>query len=73
MPVIILFCAPILMGVTNVLLRHMNMLHEYTSATYTIIMAGIVYGSSILISGESLKIISTIETMDYVIFVTVAL
>jgi drug/metabolite transporter (DMT)-like permease len=60
------------MGVTNVLLRHMKMLHEYTSATYTVMTAVLLYGLQILLSGESLQIISTIDTLDCIILVSVS-
>jgi len=39
-----LVAAPIFMGISNVLLRKMNMLHEYTGASYITLGGLVVFG-----------------------------
>lgn len=47
-----LVMAAILMATTNVLLRHMKKMHEYTLATYSVMAAIIFFGLGIPISGD---------------------
>ena len=43
-PLVLLILAPILMSITNVVLRHMRSLHEYTATMYSVVTSIVVFG-----------------------------
>ncbi len=61
------------MGLTNVLLRHMKKMHEYTSSTYSVMLSITVFGTSMHISDAEKVIGKEFENADYVILVLVSL
>ena len=72
-PFICLLASPILMGLTNVLLRHMKKMHEYTSSTYSVLLSLVVFGPSMHFSGETQIISECFSSTDYLILVVISL
>ena len=74
LPMVMLVLGPILMAVTNVSLRHMKNLHEFTTSTYSVIYSIIVYGLIVLISEEEkITMIYTLNTYEMLILIFVSL
>lgn len=69
----VLLGSPILMAVTNILLRHMKMLHQYTSAVYTVITGMVTFGFVSLFTGITFEMLSSFEVADYFILLSVSL
>lgn len=68
-----LMASPILMGLTNVLLRHMKKMHEYTSSTYSVIMAISLFGPCMFISDQPQMVPENFRFNDYIILIVVSL
>jgi len=52
----LLVLAALMMATTNILLRHMKKMHEYTSATYAVGTSIFFFGFGIPISGSKMII-----------------
>jgi hypothetical protein len=50
---------PILMATTNVMLRHMRGLHEYTASTYSVLFSIIVFGIIIPFTESGITVTKT--------------
>ena len=61
------------MATTNILLRHMKKMHEYTSATYAVGTSIFFFGFGIPISGSKMIISAEFDSVDYTVMVFVAL
>lgn len=70
---ILLIAAAMMMATTNILLRHMKKMHEYTSATYAVIASIFFFGLGIPISDSKMTVGSTFDSGDYIIMILVAL
>lgn len=68
-----LVLAAILMATTNVLLRHMKKMHEYTLATYSVMAAIIFFGLGIPISGDKEVLFESFESSDYILMMVIAI
>ncbi len=68
-----LVLAAILMATTNVLLRHMKKMHEYTLATYSVMASIIFFGLGIPISGDKEVLLSTFDSNDFTVMVVIAI
>ncbi len=64
---------PMLMAVTNILLRHMKGLHEYTASTYSVLFSVIIFGLSFPVTGEKISVFGTFAGYEFIILTFVSL
>jgi drug/metabolite transporter (DMT)-like permease len=62
-----------LMATTNILLRHMKGLHEYTASTYSVVFSVVILGLSFPITGERISVFGTFRAWEFVLLTIVSL
>lgn len=72
-PFICLLVSPLLMALTNVLLRHMKKMHEYTSSTYSVGLSMVVFGPIMSFSDDKQIITDCFTQSDYIILIMISL
>ena len=72
-PLLMALLGPMLMATTNICLRHMRGLHEYTASAYSVIFSVVVFGTLIPTSGQHITVTSTFVSWEFVLFVFVSL
>jgi hypothetical protein len=70
---IMLVLGPILMAVTNILLRYMRSLHEYTASMYSVLTSVIVFSILIPSTGQEVTMMRTFTFSEFVILTFVSL
>lgn len=73
LPLILLICATLLMATTNIMLRKMKKMHEYCSATYTVLTSIPFFGLGMTFSGSEWTIADSFSTSDYIVMTFIAL
>lgn len=69
-----LVMGPTLMAVTNICLRYMRQLHEYTASTYSVVYSITVYGMILAISSEDkISMVNTFSAWEFIILTFVSL
>ena len=65
---------PMLMATTNICLRHMKGLHEYSASTYAVLFSVFFFGLSFPITGESISVFEIFSGYEFIIlcFVSIA-
>ena len=64
---------PMLMATTNIALRHMRGLHEYTASTYSVLFSITVFGLMIPITGQSITVTRTFNAWEMLLLAFVSL
>lgn len=72
-PLLMCVLGPMLMATTNILLRHMKGLHEYTASTYSVLFSVVVFGISFPITGEKISVFESFAGYEFIILLFVAL
>lgn len=72
-PLLMCMLGPMLMAVTNILLRHMKGLHEYTASTYSVLFSMMVFGMSFPITGEKISVFDTFAGYEFLLLTFVSL
>lgn len=60
------------MALTNVLLRHMKKMHEYTSSIYSVLVSITFFGPSMIISDQEPVVPRSFELNDFLVLVMVS-
>ena len=68
-----LVISAILMATTNVLLRHMKKMHEYTLTTYSVIASVAFFGMAVLLSEKKEVLLSTFDSSDYILLLVISI
>lgn len=68
-----LIMGPILMSVTNILLRYMRSLHEYTASMYSVITSVVVFSILIPSTGQEVTMVRTFTPLEFLILTFVSL
>lgn len=69
-----LVMGPTLMAVTNICLRYMRKLHEYTASTYSVLYSISVYGAILGFSeSDKISMVHTFSTWEWFILIFVSL
>lgn len=64
---------PMLMASTNILLRHMKGLHEYTASTYSVLFSVVIFGISFPFTGERISVFDSFAGYEFLILLLVSL
>ena len=72
-PLFMCILGPMLMATTNICLRYMKGLHEYTASTYPVIFSVVFFGISLPATGTPITIMDSFAGYEYLILIFVAL
>lgn len=72
-PLLMALLGPMLMATTNICLRHMRGLHEYTASTYSVIFSVVVFGTLIPTSGQHITVTSTFNGWEFLLLIFVSM
>lgn len=73
LPLVLLICATLLMATTNIMLRKMKKMHEYCSATYTVLTSIPFFGLGMAFSDSEWVIADSFSSSDYIVTIFIAL
>ena len=71
-PLLMLVAATLLMATTNIMLRKMKKMHEFCSATYTVMTSLVFFGIGIKLSSQPMTIADTFSPGDYTVMIFIA-
>jgi drug/metabolite transporter (DMT)-like permease len=74
-PIFMLISGPFLMAVTNICLRYMRSLHEYTASTYSVLYSIVIYGMILACSSSNnITMLNTFSPgeISILVFVSIA-
>jgi drug/metabolite transporter (DMT)-like permease len=72
-PLIMCIAGPMLMSITNICLRHMKGLHEYTASTYAVICSMVTLGIAVPASGSEITVFDLFAGHEYLILIFVSI
>lgn len=72
-PLLMCVLGPMLMATTNICLRHMKGLHEYTASTYSVLFSVIVFGLSFPVTGSNVTVFQTFSSLEFLLLTFVSL